>query len=214
MARTGLERAAPSDQRTDDFSPSSNRNLTAPHEPRSSRRSVLSLGLVIGLTPSLVVAQTRDFSAEQRVRDLKLQLPRFTTPPAGNNPAFVQTGNLVFLAGLGPRNPDGSYISGRLGQDTSVEQGYQHARLSGLRALAALQDALGSLDRVSRIIKLLGMVNATPDFTDLGLVVNGCSDLLVDVFGRQRGRHARTVLGVASLPANITVVIDLVVEVA
>ena len=166
--------------------------------------------------PSLALAQgpPQDVSAEQRVRDLKLQLPRFGTPPAGNNPAFVRTGNLMFLAGLGPRNPDGSYISGRLGQDTTVEQGYQHARLAGLRALAALQDALGNLDRVSHIVKLLGMVNATPSFTDLGRVINGCSDLLVDVFGPQRGRHARTVFGVASLPANLDVIIDLVVEVS
>ena len=86
--------------------------------------------------------------------------------------------------------------------------------MAGLRALAALQDGLGNLDRVSRIVKLLGMVNATPDFTDLGRVINGCSDLFVDVFGSQRGRHARTVVGVASLPANLTVVIDLVVETA
>lgn len=124
----------------------------------------------------------------------------------------MQTGKLAFLAGLGPRNPDGSYISGRLGQDTSVEQAYQHARLSGLRALAALQDELGSLDRVSHIVKLLGMVRATPDFSNLGRVIDGCSDLFVEVFGPQRGRHARTVVGVASLPANLTVVIDLVVE--
>ena len=134
--------------------------------------------------------------AEQRVRDLKLQLPQFDTPASGNNPPFVQSGNLVFLAGLGPRNPDGSYISGRLGKDTTSDQGYQHARLAGLRALATLHDGLGSLDKVSRIVKLLGMVNATPEFTDLGRVINGCSDLLVDVFGPQRGRHARTVVGV------------------
>jgi enamine deaminase RidA (YjgF/YER057c/UK114 family) len=174
----------------------------------ATRRSILLAGLV----PEL--AQTAGVSAEQRVRDLGLQLPRFATPPVGNNPALVQTGNLVFLAGLGPRNQDGSYVGGRLGQDTTVEQGYQYARMAGLRALAALEDGLGNLDRVSRIVKLLGMVNVTPDFTDLGRVINGCSDLFVDVFGSQRGRHARTVVGVASLPANLTVVIDLVVETA
>ena len=177
------------------------------------RRSILQLIVVIGLAPKSAFPQSADISAEQRVRDLGLQLPRFSAPAAGNNPALVQTGKLAFLAGLGPRNPDGSYISGRLGQDTSVEQAYQHARLSGLRALAALQDGLGSLDRVSHIVKLLGMVHATPDFSDLGRVIDGCSDLFVEVFGPQRGRHARTVVGVASLPANLTVVIDLVVEV-
>ena len=149
----------------------------------------------------------------QRVRDLNLVLPRFKIAPGGNNPPFVRTGNLLFLAGLGPRNPDGGYIVGRLGKDSTAEQGYQHARLAGLRALAALQDALGGLDKVSRIVKLLAMVNATPEFSDLGRVINGCSDLFVDVFGPRRGQHARTLLGVASLPFNITVEIDLVVEV-
>jgi enamine deaminase RidA (YjgF/YER057c/UK114 family) len=184
----------------------------------SDRRSILRLALFAGLTvlagPATALAQTAEVSAEQRVRDLKLQLPRFDTPSGGNNLPYVQSGNLVFLAGLGPRNPDGSYISGRLGKDTSVEQAYQHARLAGLRALSTLRDGLGSLDKVSRVVKLLGMVNATPDFTDPGRVINGCSDLLVEVFGAQRGRHARTVMGVASLPFNITVEIDLVVEVA
>jgi enamine deaminase RidA (YjgF/YER057c/UK114 family) len=181
-----------------------------------NRRSILRAGATAGLMafvrPRSALAQA-SVSAEQRVRDLKLELPRFDAPP-GNNLPYVQSGNLVFLAGLGPRNPDGSYISGKLGKDITVEQAYQHARLAGLRALSTLKQGLGSLDKVSRVVKLLGMVNATPDFSDLGRVINGCSDLFVEVFGPQRGRHARTVMGVASLPFNITVEIDVVVEVA
>jgi enamine deaminase RidA (YjgF/YER057c/UK114 family) len=184
---------------------------------RLDRRWILRAGVTAGLMtfvgPHGALAQGSDVSAEQRVRDLKLELPRFDAPP-GNNLSYARSGNLVFLAGLGPRNSDGSYISGKLGKDTTVEQAYQHARLAGLRALSTLKQGLGSLDKVSRVVKLLGMVNAAPDFTDLGRVINGCSDLFVEVFGPQRGRHARTLMGVAALPFNITVEIDVVVEVA
>ena len=177
------------------------------------RRSLIRAGLIAGLAgPNIALAQPAVVSAEQRLHDLKLQLPRFVTPRGGNNPPFVRTGNLLFLAGLGPRNPDGSYITGKLGKDVTVQQGYQDARLAGLRALATLEDALGSLDKVTRVVKLLGMVNATPEFSDLGRVINGCSDLFVQVFGAVKGQHARTLLGVASLPFNISVEIDLVVE--
>jgi len=185
---------------------------------RRDRRTILRLGLMAGLAavagPRSALAQAADVSAEQRVRELKLELPKFDAPRGGSNVPLVQAGGLVFLSGLGPRNPDGSYVTGRLGKETSVEQAYEHARLAGLRALATLKDGLGSLDKVTRVVKLLGLVNSTPDFVEFGRVINGCSDLLVEVFGAQRGRHARTVMGVPSLPFGMSVEIDLVVAVA
>jgi enamine deaminase RidA (YjgF/YER057c/UK114 family) len=148
---------------------------------------------------------------EQRLAELGIELP--DVPEAiANYVGAVRTGNLVFLSGRGPRK-DGKLVSnGKLGQDVTVEEGYQAARLTMLNLLATLKQELGDLDRVTRVVKLLGMVNAIPTFADHPQVINGASDLLVEVFG-DRGRHARAAFGVGSLPMNTSVEIEMIVEV-
>nr|WP_246504975.1 RidA family protein [Microvirga antarctica] len=132
--------------------------------------------------------------------------------PIGNFTTFVREGNLLFLSGQGPRESDGTLHVGKVGADVSVEQAYADARLTGLNLIAVMHDALGDLARVKRIVKVLGMVNATPDFADHPAVIDGCSDLFVDVFG-DAGRHARSAVGFGSLPMQITVEIEVVVAV-
>jgi len=152
-------------------------------------------------------------TAEDRVRELGLDLSRPATPVANYAPT-VRTGNLVFTSGHVPAaGPDGSRPSGKLGADFDVEQGYQIARSVAVAMLASLRAEIGSLDRVRRVVKLLGMVNATADFTQHPRVVNGASDLLVEVFGEAIGKHARSAIGVASLPAGVPVEIEMVAEV-
>ena len=144
-------------------------------------------------------------SPTARLRELGLELPELPLP-GGNYVHAVRTGGLLFLAGKGP-----GAIAGKVGRDFTVEEGYEAARRTGLTLLAAIANELGSLDRVTRIVKVVGFVNATPEFTDPPKVINGCSDLFVDVFG-ERGRHARTSVGVASLPNQIPVEIEAIVE--
>jgi enamine deaminase RidA (YjgF/YER057c/UK114 family) len=121
-------------------------------------------------------------------------------------------GNVLYLSGQGPRDENGNMLSGKLGAEISIEEGYRRARLVGLGLLAAMRDALGSLDRVDYIVKLLGMVNATPNFNDPPKVINGCSDLFVDVFG-EAGRHARSAVGHVTLPNQISVEIEGIVAI-
>jgi len=147
-----------------------------------------------------------------RLKQLGITLPPLSKP-VGTYVQAVQTGNLVYLSGKGPWSADGQVPKGKLGREFTVEQGYQHARSVGLMLLAALQEHLGSLDRVRRIVKVLGMVNAVPDFGDQPKVINGCSDLFVEVFG-DRGRHARSAVGMGSLPGGIPVEIEAIVEVS
>ena len=132
--------------------------------------------------------------------------------PVANYVNAVRTGNLLFLAGKGPRTPEGKLITGKLGADLSVEQGYEAARAVAILQLAVLKTELGDLNKVKRIVKVLGMVNATPDFTDHPEVINGFSDLMVEVFG-EKGKHARAAVGMGSLPRNIAVEIEVIVEV-
>ena len=146
-------------------------------------------------------------SAEKRLKELKIDLAP-VSPPMANYVNAVRAGNLLFLAGKGPAG----HPSGKLGRDFTVEQGYQHARSVGLALLAVMRDELGSLDKVKRVVKVLGMVNGTPEFTDQPKVINGCSDLFVQVFG-ERGRHARSAVGMGSLPVGIPVEIECIVEV-
>jgi enamine deaminase RidA (YjgF/YER057c/UK114 family) len=146
-------------------------------------------------------------SAEQKLKELGIQLGP-VTPPVANYVNAVRTGNLLFLAGKGPAGG----ITGIVGKDITVEQAYGHARTVGLNLMAVMKDELGSLDRVKRIVKVLGMVNAGPGFGDQPKVINGCSDLFVEVFG-ERGRHARSAVGMGSLPNNIPVEIEVIVEV-
>ena len=150
-------------------------------------------------------------SAEARLKELGIVLPALPKPVANYLP-YRLAGNILYLSGQGPRE-NGVSLTGKLGADIGLEEGYRRARIVGLGLLAATRDALGSLDRVDFVVKLLGMVNAVPDFADHPKVINGCSDLFVEVFG-DRGRHARCAVGMASLPFNMTVEIEAVVEVA
>lgn len=149
-------------------------------------------------------------SAEARLKELGLVLPKLPKPVANYVP-YRLAGNLLFLSGQGP-SENGVSLTGKLGAEIGVEEGYRRARLIGLGLLAAMRDALGSLDRVDFIVKLLGMVNATPDFNDSPKVINGCSDLFVEVFG-EAGRHARSAVGHVMLPNQISVEIEGVVAV-
>ena len=145
-------------------------------------------------------------SAEARLKQLGLTLPEVPTPVANYLPYRI-AGNLLFLAGQGPRGADGSSLTGKVGSEISVDEGYKRARLVGLQLLSATRTALGSLDRVDAVIKMLCMVNAVPDFKDHPKVANGMSDLFVEVFG-DAGKHARSAVGMGSLPNQISVEIE------
>ena len=147
--------------------------------------------------------------AEQRIAELGLTLPEPIAPLA-NYVRWVQTGNLLFIAGTGPGNET---QRGKLGSTMSVEEGYAAAREVGLQLIATAKAALGDLDRVTRVVKVLGMVNCTPDFEDHPRVINGCSDLFVEVFG-EAGRHSRSAVGFVSLPHQIPVEIECTMEVS
>lgn len=144
-----------------------------------------------------------------RLSALGIKLPP-PPPPIANFVTHVREGNILYLSGQGPREADGYLHAGKVGSDVSVEQAYSHARLTGINLLAVMQDALGDLSRVKRIVKLLGMVNAVPHFEDHPQVINGCSDLFIEVFG-EAGQHARSAVGFGSLPGNITVEIEAIV---
>ena len=150
-------------------------------------------------------------SVEARLKSLGIELPKSPSPLANYVP-FVITGNLLYLSGQGPREADGTFHTGKVGPEVTIEQAYQDARLTGLNLLAVMQGALGELDRIERVVKLLGMVNGTPDFLEHPQVINGCSDLMVEVF-EEKGRHARSAVGMGSLPNNITVEVEAIVEI-
>jgi len=148
---------------------------------------------------------------EQRLKELNIVLPP-VGPPIGSYVHAKRAGELLYLSGKGPRYPDGTMPKGRLGAGMTVEEGYRHARQVGLVLIAAMKEALGELDRVKDVVKVLGMVNSAPGFEDQPKVVNGCSDLFVEVFG-ERGRHARSAVGMAALPGGIPVEIEAIVAV-
>jgi len=144
-------------------------------------------------------------SVETRLSELGLTLPSIPSPVANYVP-FKRDGHVIYLSGQGPRRPDGTYYAGKVGRDVSWEQAYEHAKLTGLGLLATANLAAGSLDKVE-VLKVFGMVNSVPDFADQPKVINGCSDLFVSVLG-DRGRHARSAIGMGSLPNNMTVEIE------
>jgi enamine deaminase RidA (YjgF/YER057c/UK114 family) len=143
---------------------------------------------------------------EETLKKLGLVLPEVSKPVANYVP-YRLAGNLLFISGQGPKRPDGTYSLGRVGRDISVEEAYADAKLTGLHLLAVAQSALGELDRIEAVVKLLGMVNAEPQFGDQPKVINGCSDLLVEILG-EAGRHARSAVGMGSLPNGMTVEIE------
>jgi enamine deaminase RidA (YjgF/YER057c/UK114 family) len=148
---------------------------------------------------------------ERRLKELGIELTKPTSPIA-NYVNAVRTGNLLYLAGKGPGLPGKPLPVGKVGRDFTIEQGYGFARETGLSLIAAMKAELGDLDRVRRIVKVLGMVNGTPEFGNQPEVINGCSDLFVEVFG-DRGRHARSAVGMGSLPRGIPVEIEVIVEI-
>jgi enamine deaminase RidA (YjgF/YER057c/UK114 family) len=150
-------------------------------------------------------------SAEATLEKLGITLPE-APKPIGNYVGGVQVGNLLFMSGCGPRQPDGSSITGKVGGDLSTEQGYEAARVVGLNMLANVKAQLGSLDKVKRVVKVLGMVNADLGFKEHPKVINGFSDLMVEVFG-DPGRGARSAVGMGSLPAQIAVEVEMILEV-
>jgi enamine deaminase RidA (YjgF/YER057c/UK114 family) len=152
-----------------------------------------------------------DGSPEARLVALGIELPAPRPPVAAFVPA-VRTGNLVFLSGAGPIS-DTEIITGKVGADVDLDRARLAARLTGLQLLAALRVEIGSLDHVARIVKLLGMVNCAPGFNNTPAVIDGCSNLLIDIFGEARGAHARSAVGMAELPFDISVEIEMIVEV-
>ncbi len=152
-----------------------------------------------------------NYDPEAALTELGIEL-KTPSSPVANYVNAVRTGNLIFLSGKGPSKPEGGYITGKVGEDLTVEEAYAAARLVGVNQLSVLKAELGNLNRVKRIVKVLGMVNAAPDFGDQPEVINGFSDLMVAVFG-DRGKHARSAVGMGSLPRNIAVEIEVIVEV-
>ncbi|MCM4172695.1 RidA family protein [Arenibacter sp. TNZ] len=152
-----------------------------------------------------------DYNPEEKLKELGISLMDPSAPVA-NYVNAVRSGNLIFLSGKGPLQSNGENIEGKVGVDLTIEQGYEAARITAINQLSVLKSELGNLNKVVRVIKVLGMVNAAPEFTDHPKVINGYSDLMVAVFG-ERGKHARAAVGMGSLPGNIAVEIEMIVEV-
>ena len=176
-------------------------------------KRILLIALVL-LSPFLRAADIKpedQVLPETKLISLKIELPALAEP-IGNYVPAVRSGDLVFLSGTGPILPDGTVITGRLGDDISIEDGYAAARLTAIQHLAMLKKSIGSLNKVKRIVRVFGMVNSDPSFTEQPKVINGYSDLMVEVFG-EKGKHARSAVGMASLPMGIPVEIEAIVEV-
>jgi enamine deaminase RidA (YjgF/YER057c/UK114 family) len=165
------------------------------------------LVFIILLLPVFLSAQT----PEERLAKLGLTLPT-ASAPAANYVNAVRTGNLLYLAGKGPSTPDGQLITGKLGLEVTVQQGYDAAKSVALAHIAVLKNELGDLSKVKRIVKVNGYINSTPDFIEQSKVMNGYSDMMAAAFG-DKGKHARASVGVCSLPQNIAVEVEVVVEV-
>lgn len=153
----------------------------------------------------------KEYDPEAKLQELGITLPS-PPQPVANYVNGVQAGNLIFLAGKGPKYADGTEITGKVGKDVTIEKAYEGARLAAINQLAVLKSMLGNLNRVKRIVKVLGMVNCEATFIDQPKVINGFSDLMVEVFG-EKGKHARAAVGMASLPRGQCVEIELVVEI-
>jgi len=164
--------------------------------------------LFIILICTTTMAFSQDY--EQRIKDLGIVLLK-ATPPVANYVKGVVSGNMVYLAGHAPTRPDGSNVFGKVGRDLTEKEGYEAARLTGIALLSTLKDTIGDLNRVNRIVKVFGMVNCVEGFENQPEVINGFSDLMVEVFG-ENGKHARSAVGMESLPRNIAVEIEMIVE--
>jgi enamine deaminase RidA (YjgF/YER057c/UK114 family) len=158
---------------------------------------------------SQLVCAAQDAETRLRENNIVLTTPG---PPIANYVNAVRVGNLLFLAGKGPARPDGTNVTGKLGKELTIEQGYEAARLTAINHLSVLKAELGNLNKIKRIVKVLGMVNCTDTFTDQPKVINGYSDLMVAIFG-DKGKHARSAIGMNSLPAGIAVEVEMIVEI-
>ena len=165
---------------------------------------------------SLMNKPLYDYDVEEKIKQLNIELPTPGEPIANYVPTvrFSETKNsmLVYVSGTGPRKENGDYLTGRLGDDMAIEEGYDAAKLTGINILASLKKEIGDLNKIKRFVKVIGMVNSTADFYQQPAVINGFSDFIVEVFG-DRGKHARSAVGMVSLPSNIAVEIEVVVEV-
>ncbi|MEC7837522.1 MAG: RidA family protein [Chloroflexota bacterium] len=150
-------------------------------------------------------------SIEEKLKGMGIKLNAPPTPVANYIPV-QQTGNLIYLSGQGPRDESGNFITGKVGSEISAEEAYELSRNTAINLLSAMNAYLGSLDKVVKIVKVFGMVNAEQNFIDHPKVINGCSDFFVEVFG-EKGRHARSAVGMGSLPNNMAVEIEIIVEV-
>lgn len=160
---------------------------------------------------SAIIANSQCDGPEEKLKELNIELPIINSPVA-NFLHTVRSGKLLFLSGKGPTDLEGITIKGKVGKDITVEEGMAAAQLAGINQIAVLKNELGDLKKVKRIVKVLGMVNCEPDFTQHSQVINGFSDLMVQVFG-DKGKHARSAVGMSSLPSNMAVEVELIVEV-
>jgi enamine deaminase RidA (YjgF/YER057c/UK114 family) len=168
--------------------------------------SLIFLSLVISIAS---FGQKVDFDKKLKELGIELAPP---SKPVANYVKAVRVGNLLFLSGHGPTRPDGSNITGKVGKDLTIEQGYSAAKLTAEGMISTIKAELGDLNKVKRIVKVNGWVNCSPDFMDQPKVINGCSDLMVALFG-EKGKHARAAMGAVALPSNIAVEIEMVIEV-
>lgn len=172
-------------------------------------KSAILIFLGVILTTLTAFSQKVDFDKKLKELGIELSPP---SKPVANYVKAVRVGNLLFLSGHGPTKADGSNITGKVGKDLTVEQGYEAAKLTAVGMISTIKAELGDLNKVKRVVKVNGWVNSTPDFGDQPKVINGCSDLMVALFG-EKGKHARAAMGAGSLPSNIAVEIEMVIEV-
>ncbi len=170
-----------------------------------------SLSILIILIIGTFNVKAQNQSPEQKLKELGIELPEIA-PPVANYVNVVRSGNLLFLAGKGSQNSDGSRITGKVGVDLTIEEGYEAAKSIAYQHLAVIKNEIGDLNKVVRIVKVLGMVNTTPEFSAHSQVINGYSDFMVEIFG-EKGKHARSAVGMNSLPVNLAVEIEVIVEV-
>ena len=170
----------------------------------------LVLIFIIGCVPANKSLDS-NFDPESKLKELGIEL-MIPSDPVANYVNTVRSGNLLFISGKGPLKNDGEYIKGKLGYDLSIDEGYEAARATAINLISTIKSAVGDLKNVKKIFMFNGMVNSASNFTDQPKVINGCSDLLVEVFG-DRGKHTRVALGMNSLPMNIAVEIDLIIEI-
>ncbi len=203
-----------------DFSTYVLQNLTfivqSINSPNIMKQSLFLLLIILSScqlkdSESSKVVELYDYDVEERIKSLGIELVE-PAKPIANYVNSVRTGNLVFMAGNGPRKSDGNFVVGKVGSELSIEEGYAAARLTAIVQLSALKAQIGDLNKVERIIKVLGMVNTDASFTRHPEVINGFSDLMVEVFGK-RGKHARAAVGMGSLPMNIACEIEMIVQV-